>query len=270
VLLPLIARDLWYSGEAAAAESAERRRQVALERLAAWNGEMSEHAPEPLIYSAWMRNLKRRLTQDELGAMAALVPAPEPVFVERVYRDVDGAGAWCDIIQTTAVETCTEMSRLALDDALLELEEAYGPRLESWRWGDAHQAMHRHPTLGAVPLLRHLVNIRQSTPGDDHTLLRGQAPWTGPEPYLNVHAAGFRAVVDFSDPNSSVFIVATGESGHLLSRHYDDLATLWRRSEYIPMSLDPDLARAGAIGSTRLLPAEPPASKTALAAASAG
>jgi penicillin amidase len=268
VLLPLVARDLWYSGEAAASESAERRQQVALERLAAWNGEMSEHAPEPLIYAAWVRNLKRRLTQDELGPMAALVPAPDPVFIERVYRDVDGAGAWCDVRQTTAVETCTEMSRLALDDALLELEEAYGPRLESWRWGDAHQALHRHPTLGAMPLLRHLVNIRQSTPGDDHTLLRGQSPWTGPEPYLNVHAAGFRAVVDFSDPNSSLFIVATGESGHLLSRHYDDLAALWRRSDYIPMSLDPALARAGAIGSTRLLPAEAPAGKAALAAAS--
>ena len=268
VLLPLIARDLWYSGEAAAPDSADRRRQEALERLSAWNGEMGEHAPEPLVYSAWMRNLKRRLVQDELGPMAALVPAPDPVFVERVYRDVDGAGAWCDVRQTVAVETCTEMSRLALDDALVELEEAYGSRLESWRWGDAHQALHRHPTLGAVPLLRQLVNIRQSTPGDDHTLLRGQVPWTGPEPYLNVHAAGFRAVVDFSDPDSSVFVIATGESGHPLSRHYDDLAALWRRSDYIPMSLDPAFARAGAIGSTRLLPAEPMTSGAAMAAAS--
>ena len=85
--------------------------------------------------------------------------------------------------------------------------------------------------------------------------MRGQMPGIGPEPYLNVHAAGFRAVYDFSDPDSSVFIIATGQSGHPLSRHYDDLAALWRRGEYIPMSLDADLARAGAIGTTRLLPA---------------
>ena len=161
-------------------------------------------------------------------------------------------------MQTTAVETCTDVARLALDDALIELEEAYGPRLESWRWGDAHQALHRHTTLGEVPLLRQLVNIRQSTPGDDHTLLRGQMAGTGPEPYLNVHGAGFRAVVDFSDPESSVFVIATGESGHVLSRHYDDLAALWRRAEYIPMSLDPALARAGAIGTTRLVPEPAP------------
>ena len=76
VLLPLIARDLWYSGEPAAAGSAERQRQEVLERLAAWNGEMSEHTPEPLIYAAWVRALKRRLTQDELGPLVALVPGP--------------------------------------------------------------------------------------------------------------------------------------------------------------------------------------------------
>ena len=84
------------------------------------------------------------------------------------------------------------MARLSLDDALIELEERFGPRLESWRWGDAHQALHLHQTLGRVPVLRHLVNIRQSTPGGDQTLLRGQTPADGPEPYLNVHAAGFR------------------------------------------------------------------------------
>ncbi len=258
VVLPLIGRDLWYSGEPAAADdSRERLRQLALERLAAWNGEMSEHTPEPLIYAAWLRALKRRLTQDELGPLTALLPGSEPLFIERVYRNVDGAAAWCDVKQTTAKETCTDMARLALDDALVELAAAYGPRLESWRWGDAHQALHLHQTLGNVPVLKYLVNIRQSTSGGDHTLLRGQSPGYGPDPYLNVHAAGFRGVFDFSDPDSSVFVIATGESGHPLSRHYDDLSALWRRSEYIPMSLDPSLARAGAVGITRLVPAHP-------------
>jgi penicillin amidase len=256
VLLPLIARDLWYSGEPAATGTVERRRQVALERLANWNGEMSEHLPEPLIYAAWVRALKRRLIVDELGALADLVPGSEPVFLERVFRNVDGAGVWCDVRQTTVLETCADTARQALDEALFELEERFGARLESWRWGDAHQALHRHQTLGGIPVLKHLVNIRQSTPGGDHTLLRGQMPGAGPEPYLNIHGAGFRAVYDFSDPDSSVFVISTGESGHILSRHYDDMAALWRRSEYVPMSLDPSLARAGAVGVTRLVPAD--------------
>ncbi|HVL20004.1 MAG TPA: penicillin acylase family protein [Amaricoccus sp.] len=257
-LLPLIARDLWYSGEPAAQGTLERRRQLALERLANWNGEMGEHDPEPLVYAAWARALQRRLAQDELGPLMALMPQADPVFLERVYRDTDGAGVWCDVKQTTAAETCTEMARRALDDALIELEESYGPRLESWRWGDAHPALQMHQTLGKVPVLRSLVNIRASTSGGDQTLLRGQTPATGPEPYANVHAAGFRAVLDFSDPDSSLYIISTGESGHPLSRHYDDLTALWRAAEYIPMSLDPTLARAGAVGVTTLTPTPAP------------
>jgi penicillin G amidase len=254
VLLPLIARDLWYSGEPAAEDTVERRRQVALERLANWTGEMSEHAPEPLIYAAWVRALQRRLAVDELGTLVDLLPPSNPLFLERVYRNVEGAGVWCDVVQTSREERCTTMARLALDEALLELTQAHGPRVESWRWGDAHQAVHRHQTLGSVPLLNVLVNIRQSTPGGDHTLLRGQMPGRGAEPYLNIHASTMRAVYDLSDPNGSVFIAATGQSGHLLSRHYDDMAGLWRRGEYVPMSLDAELARAGAIGVTRIRP----------------
>ena len=88
-------------------------------------------------------------------------------------------------------------------------------------------------------MLRTLVNIRQITPRRRPHAAPRPDPGHRPEPYLNVHAAGYRGVYDFSDPDSSVFVISTGESGHMLSRHYDDLAALWRRAEYIPMSLDP-------------------------------
>ena len=124
VLLPLIARDLWYSGEPAAAGSAgaaaaggagaarqlERRderahaRAADLRRLAAG----AEAAADPVTssgrWSRWCRAPSRSSSSGSIATSTA--PA-----------------AWCDVRQTTAVETCTEMARLALDDALLELEE---------------------------------------------------------------------------------------------------------------------------------------------------
>ena len=255
-LLPLIGADLWFTGEAAAEGTPERLRQRALVLLAEWNGEMNEHLPEPLIAEAWLRALMNRLIRDELGAMADSFTHVSPVFIERVYRNVGGASVWCDVIQSAAVESCTDIARIALDEALLELTEKYGNNLESWRWGDAHQAVHDHPVLGDVPFLKYFVNIRQSTSGGDDTLMRGVTRGTGPEPYQNVHSAGYRGVYDFADPDSSVFITATGQSGHPLSRHYDDLGELWRRGEYIPMSLDPELAHAAAAGVMLLTPAE--------------
>ena len=253
-LLPLVGADLWFTDEASPAGTPDRRRAQALDMLAEWNGEMNEHLPEPLIYSAWLRALQDRLIRDEIGPMADDFTHPDPVFIERVYRNTDGAAVWCDILQSSPVETCSDLARLALEDALQGLVERYGPNLESWRWGDAHQAHQDHPVLGTVPVLRHLVNIRQSTSGDDDTLMRGRTSGKDPDPFTSVQGAGYRGVYDFADPDSSVFVTSTGQSGHPLSRHYDDLGELWRRGEYTPMSLDPDLARAAAVGITILTP----------------
>jgi penicillin amidase len=255
-LLPLIGADLWFTGDAAPEGTPERQRQKALALLADWNGEMNEHLPEPLIYAAWLRALQDRLIRDEMGPLSREFIHVDPVFIERVFRDVDGAAVWCDVLQSAPVETCTDIARQALDDALIWISENYSGALETLRWGDAHQATHDHPVLGTVPVLNWFVNIRQSTSGGDNTLMRGQTSGMDPNPFENVHAAGYRGVYDFADPDSSVFIIATGQSGHPLSRHYDDLGTLWRRGEYIPMSLDPDLARAAAVGITHLSPQE--------------
>jgi penicillin G amidase len=253
-LLPLIGADLWFTGEPAPEGTPERFRQQALGILAEWTGEMNEHLPEPLIYMAWLRALQDRMIRDEIGPMADGFTHLQPLLIERVFRNVDGASIWCDIIQSAAVETCPELARIALDEALLRLKERHGDNIESWRWGDEHQATHDHPVLGDVPILRYFVNLRQSTSGGDNTLMRGLTKGTEPDPFLNVHGAGYRGVYDFADPDSSVFVTSTGQSGHPLSRYYDDLGELWRRGEYIPMSLDPDLARAAAVGVTTLVP----------------
>ncbi|MCL4675785.1 MAG: penicillin acylase family protein, partial [Pararhodobacter sp.] len=256
-LLPLVGAELWFQGEPATPGSVEAQRQIALQLLADWNGEMNEHLPEPLIYAAWMRDLQFRLIRDELGPQVEMFSHMLPGFSERVYSNTDGAGQWCDVVQSAVVETCVDIARSALDEAILNLTQIYGPAIESWRWGEAHQATHDHTVLGEVAILNLFVNIRQSTSGGDNTLQRGLTrggPPGASQPFLNVHGAGYRGVYDMADPESSVFITSTGQSGHPLSHHYDDLGALWRRGEYIPMTLDPDLARAGGVGITRLEP----------------
>ncbi len=254
-ILPLIARDLWRRDATAEAGTLEGRRKAALDLLAEWNGEMNEHLPEPLIYAAWLRTLQDWLIRDEIGGLVTEFRHADPIFIERVFRNVDGASAWCDVMQSTVKENCTDIARGSLDAALTRLTENWGENIESWRWGDVHQARHDHQVLGETPILKWIVNIRQSTSGGDHTLQRGRTAGAGGNPFANVHSAGYRGVYDFADPDSSVFITSTGQSGHPLSRHYDDLGELWRRGEYIPMSLDPDLARAANVGVTHLIPA---------------
>ena len=266
-LLPLVGADLWFTGEPAAQGTPERQRQDALALLAEWDGNMSEHLPEPLIYSAWMAQLQARLVQDELGPLTDSLTRLRPSFIDAVFRDTGGAGVWCDVVQSAPVETCATIARQALDAAILDLSGRFGGDVTSWRWGDVHEARHEHPALGRMPGLRWVVSLIQSTSGDDATGAGagiaggsyGAAPGAGglaaPGRWTQVTGAGYRGVYDLADPDSSVFVISTGQSGHPLSRHYDDLSELWRRGEYVRMSLDPDLARAGATGVTTLLPA---------------
>ncbi|MEM7526556.1 MAG: penicillin acylase family protein [Pseudomonadota bacterium] len=255
-ILPLIARDLWWreSREATAPAGPKTRRATALELLAAWNGSMDRNRPEPLIFAEWLRQLTLRLASDELGPLMPLVEGLQPLFVERAFKDIGGAGIWCDIDKTPERETCAEMAEAALDDAIARLVRDYGPNPEGWRWGAAHRAEHPHTPLGHIGPLKFLVSIRHETSGGDFTIMRGAMQGGGAEPFRNVHASGLRMAVDFADPDRSAVIIATGQSGHPLSRHYDDMAELWARGDTVQMSMDDADARLGAVGEMRLIP----------------
>ncbi|MEM9726603.1 MAG: penicillin acylase family protein [Pseudomonadota bacterium] len=255
-VLPLIAERLWAERDR---ESGARRE--ALDRLAAWNGDMDAFLAEPLIYATWARALTRRLTADDLGMLSSAYATAAPAFLERVFLNRGGAAArWCDDVRTQAAERCADMASLALDDALAELAARYGEAIDGWRWGRAHSATHRHHAFGDTPLLASLLNIRQETGGGDHTVLRGLSSGAlggaaaGDAPFAVEAAAGFRAIYDFADLDRSSFALSTGQSGHFLSRHYDDFAEVWRAGDYASLSLARRDAEAGSVGALRLIP----------------
>ena len=65
--------------------------------------------------------------------------------------------------------------------------------------------------------------------------------------YARTHGGGYRAIYDLADPDKSRFVIATGESGHIFSPHYRDLAPLWIDGKSITLAGDEDaLKRAGA------------------------
>jgi penicillin amidase len=254
-ILPLVARELWFIEEAAPEGTPDRRRQRALELLAEWNGEMNEHLPEPLIYAAWMRALQQRLIRDELGPLADEFWQVEPVFIERVFRDIERGGG---MVRRRAVDGGRELHR---DRAPRARRRHPGACRRIWQrprklaLGRGARGAARPPGAGRH---RAVVVDREHPPADIgrgfHPAARRDAGRRAHALYANTHAAGYRGVYDFADPDSSVFITATGQSGHPLSRHYDDLGELWRRGEYVPMTLDPDLARAGNLGVSILTP----------------
>jgi penicillin amidase len=54
-----------------------------------------------------------------------------------------------------------------------------------------------------------------------------------------VHGAGYRGIYDLGDPDGSLYMISTGQSGNLYSRHYDDLLPLWAEGGYVKIPITP-------------------------------
>jgi penicillin G amidase len=66
--------------------------------------------------------------------------------------------------------------------------------------------------------------------------------------------AGYRQIIDLSPGNDSRFIDALGESGHPLSRHYDDFLADWSAVKYRRMRMNRTDVETGATGRLWLTP----------------
>ena len=231
-----------------------RLRGSALDRLQRWNGEMDAARPEPLIFTAWMRHLSDELLQNWIGEEAGVRLPFRPMFLEQVFLASGENSPWCDDQVTSSQETCRFAALKALDAALEELTAEYGSNLDGWQWGRAHGAIHRHLPLGFTSPISALFNIRHDYGGSNFTLSRAGSSGAGEEPYATVSGAGYRAIYDMANPERSRFVAATGQSGHFLSQHYDDLTAIWKGNQYLPMelSLPKDIKRTA--GTLYLVP----------------
>jgi len=205
--------------------------RAALDRLKAWDRRMDKDKVEPLIFTAWLRELNRVLLANRLGATFEDYWSLHPAVIESILTDHRDR---CDDPATEVVEVCSEQLGNALTRALDELTRAYGSDMDEWRWGRAHPAEFRHQLLSRIWGVRSLVRVAIPADGGDDTINRGgTAIRNSAAPYQDVLGPGLRMVVDMADPANAHFIVVPGQSGNPLSPNYDDLVRPWRDGDLL-------------------------------------
>ena len=139
----------------------------------------------------------------------------------------------------------------ALASAIRRLRTDHGDDPTAWAWGRLRTLTLRHP-VGTQALLADAFNIGPVPMGGDATTPMQAA--TGPlHPFDNPgYLANTRAVIALADPDRSRFVLAGGQSGNPLSRHYRDLFALWQRGDGVPIPWA-DAAVAAATVATLLL-----------------
>ncbi|MEQ9812570.1 MAG: penicillin acylase family protein [Azospirillaceae bacterium] len=230
------------------------RSAEALALLRRWDYAMDRNRPEPLIYSAWLRELVRALFGDELGASFGGYWQLHP---GRVHAALTDAQAWCDDVRTRDEEDCETILTASLDTALDWIAARHGEMPSDWRWGDEHVAPLANQVIGFVPVISALLDQSIETSGSSYTVNRG-GTWIAREsaPFQHTHGAGFRAIYDLADPENSRFIIATGQSGHPLSDHYGDLREPWAAGQHVTIAGTPGYLAANGLGMLTLRPSE--------------
>ena len=223
------------------APSDERARQ-AQALLLGWNAIMDKDRVEPLIFTAFLGSLRRILLDEKTGLK---MEEKGPFAAATLIALMRDHSAWCDAPDKPD-PGCRRALGRALDEALALLVKRDGTDMSAWRWGNEHVSLLQHRVFSHVPLLDRVSDLSAPSSGSFYALDRGgsfEPP--ADKPFARTHGAGFRGLYDLADPAKSRFMITTGQSGHIFSRHYRDLVGPWNDVQSFTLSGTEDELRKG-------------------------
>lgn len=195
------------------------REHAALALLRRWDRDARRDQVGATLYWSWYRVFQRRSKLDGLTGFTVAA--------------LDGRAAWAlHSTQSGRPERAAEAVVAALRIAIGQLSRRFGHDMDRWRWGPAHEATFRH-ALSSV--YRSYDPPHVAIDGDRSTPSVGgsRMPWS----IKVTHGPVFRHVVDLAVPDSSLAIIALGNSGDPSSGHALDQLAPWADHAYVPLFL---------------------------------
>lgn len=207
----------------------------AMKLLADFDGRMTQDSAAAAILNVWAHELTRNLLEPRMGA----------ALFKQLYGKRNFRSGLLQVLQHESALWCRQAGcerdiSLAMDQALTRLQTQLGPDPSRWHWADMHPAISAHKPFDKVPVLGSFFS--QSTPaaGDNFTVNVGQY-WANDSkmPFANRHAASLRAIYDLANPDASMFIYQTGQSGDAFDPRSHDMASAWAGQGYRPLQMQP-------------------------------
>eukprot|EP01017_Pseudomicrothorax_dubius_P007248 TRINITY_DN1221_c0_g1_i4.p1 TRINITY_DN1221_c0_g1~~TRINITY_DN1221_c0_g1_i4.p1 ORF type:complete len:324 (+),score=67.50 TRINITY_DN1221_c0_g1_i4:64-1035(+) len=218
------------------------------------------------IYSTWEYSFRERLLvrafglEDENRVPIADNIAFEQLIFRRIHKWADALRenesakiheSWCEAIKDDLVDGmvfteedgCGLLFALSLVRADQELARTFNGRSPaSYSWGELHPCRLLHTPLSQT-FLDYVFGMRYPCPGNTRTV-NVAAHFMRNGNYEARHGPNYRSVIDMDDSAQSFFIIDTGQSENLFSKHYRDLNELHRRGELVPMRSPAEALRA--------------------------
>jgi penicillin G amidase len=199
------------------------------QRLVKWDGQEVIGVEEPSIFEAWLIQMGHIV-----GKEAKFIKNTE-IF----YNILKNNTAYnCTTYVDPKFSSCESFAEEAFKETIQFLTASYG---KIPKWGiQVHETQFYNSAIGQS-ILSCLVNVLVPQPGGSDTVFANEV---GLSPDLNMDpklvgfwGPSYRQITDLSDLEKSIFILAPGNSGNILSKDYRGTVALWAAGQYLPMKM---------------------------------
>lgn len=206
----------------------------AYELLEKWDGKHKINAVEPVIFYKLLYKVLENTLKDELGAndfkkivSTHMMHKTYPVLLSNENS------VWWDNINTKNIETRDTIFNLSFTQSIKELEKQLGSDINQWKWGKVHILEHQHPIGRQGGLLAKIFNVGPTGVfGGNQVINNIDFNFNGSGIYKATYGPSQRTLIDFADLDNALSVIPTGESGRIMSKHYDDQAPLYNTGKY--------------------------------------
>ncbi len=212
-----------------------------------WNGSHNADDSAPVLYHKLLFHILSLCFEDELEESFDRF-----LDTHLFHRSVKGmmlndSSIWWDNINTSQIETREEIFQQAYLKSVNELEDQLGKNYNKWKWSEVHLLEHPH-ALGQSDLLRPYFNVGPFKIGASTNVLNNLKFKPSGEGIYHVFAGpSTRRIIDFGDIENSFSILPTGQSGNIMSDHYDDQAQMYNSGQFRKQLINRDEINNSAI-----------------------
>jgi penicillin amidase len=200
--------------------------RAAAEALRNWNGQMEKKTAAPMIASLLDTELRQAAARAAApGAEGEYAARLAPVVIERLLRERP-AGWFKD---TGGLNGYDELLVNSLAAAVSAGEKVQGSNVAGWDYGQWIELHVVHPVGGQLPVIGRYFNIGPVPMSGGSSTIKQTTQRLGPS---------LRMVIDLANLDQSQANIATGESGHVLSKHYKDQWGAYYGGTSFPMQFD--------------------------------
>lgn len=220
--------------------------KTALQFLRKWNLRMESDSQAALCFHYILAQLMHLVWDDKLQASRTgfLGASSAPLFPLHGFRlraetkllellNTHEESFWYADIANSRQRTRDELLQEALTRAMQAVRAVHGDSSLRWAWGRTHQVRFTHP-LGRARFTGHFFDRGPLPVGGDATtpLQTRFATQEGAIPGLVTVLPVYRQVYEVGAWDRAETVLAGGQSGHPLSRLYDDQVMMWREGVY--------------------------------------